>query len=633
MITHITKNNRSQYVKLFTKAAEALKKEYPAVYGDEVYGEEGFSITTLEEYFQNLEEIASCDTKFLRLPVDEELFDIDLNTRQITVPPTFKKSGLGVQGDDLAEVVYFRTDRFFDATDLNETFILIQWEAPSGAKMASPAYFQEVDSETDKLIFGWAVTKEMTGAPGTLKFSVSFIDYEQISPEGDEIDISKIEYRLGTLASTISINAGLNLAKQGIIKFENRLDDLRKRIKNTPIYPESAGVAELAIILDYLGFKWTEDVVYKNIEESLIDDPTSKGEIETGLPLQAISPKAGIISYKWYKEGVVDSISDGLNAIRYVPVTYSDAEKKEEAVYFIKTDEGFRHFEAGTDWWMDPETEEINPSLFEKISFVDVNGPGVYYAEITNKEGMKLSTLTTPKAIVPAPVEIDSIVVNVEKDANGKDKEILKKDETFVLSSALVFSEDDPYGLVSDEDSKKWHCDVHYQWLKDGVEIEGANGPTHIAVEDGRYSLKAANHWNKAVSQEVLSSNSRPVYYEAIKPVITSFLPEQWWKEEFRYALNNQSLTVQFEEIDQQTAEQYIEWRWSDNDEDPNSIPDDPDVWETIKDAEGNPVRGNVLAKEYVQRAGDYVAVVHNYISDNNKVETVSDIIHVYIAN
>lgn len=633
MITHITKNNRAQYVKLFTKAAEALKKEYPAVYGDNVYGEEGFSITTLEEYFQNLEEIANCDTKFLRLPVDEELFDIDLNTRQITVPPTFKKSGLGVQGDDLAEVVYFRADRFFDATDLNQTFILIQWEAPSGAKMASPAYFQEVDSETDKLIFGWAVTKEMTGAPGTLKFSVSFIDYEQISPEGDEIDISKIEYRLGTLASTISINAGLNLAKQGIIKFENRLDDLRKRIKNTPIYPESAGVAELAIILDYLGFKWTEDVVYKNIEESLVDDPTSEGEIETGLPLQAISQNAGIVTYKWYKDGVIDPISEGLNAIRYVPVTYSDADKKTEAVYFIKTDEGFRHFEDGTDWWMDADTEEINPSLFEKISFVDVDGPGIYYAEITNKEGMKLSTLTTPKAIVPAPVEINSIVVNVEKDANGNDKEILKKDEPFILSSTLVFSEEDPYGLVSDADSKKWYCDVHYQWLKDGVEIEGANGPTHTAVEDGRYSLKAANHWNKAVSQEVLSSNSRPVYYEAIKPVIISFLPEQWWKEEFRYALNNQSLTVQFEEIDQQTAEQYIEWRWSDNDEDPNSIPDDPDVWETIKDAEGNPVRGNVLPKEYVQRAGDYVAVVHNYISDNNKVETVSDIIHVYIAN
>lgn len=148
MITHITKDNRAKYVKLFAKATEALKASNSAIYPED------FSISSLEEYFQNLEELFNLDPKFLRLPVDEEMFEIDLNTRLITIPASFKKSGLGVQGDDLAEMVYFKVDRYFDATDLNETFIMIQWEAPSGKKMVSPAYFQEVDSETDKLIFG-----------------------------------------------------------------------------------------------------------------------------------------------------------------------------------------------------------------------------------------------------------------------------------------------------------------------------------------------------------------------------------------------------------------------------------------------------------------------------------------------
>lgn len=611
MITHITKNNRSQYVKLFAKATDALKKEYPAIYGDEAYGGEGFSITTLEEYFQNLEEIASCDTKFLRLPVDEELFDIDLNTRQITVPPTFKKSGLGVQGDDLAEVVYFRTDRFFDATDLNETFILIQWEAPSGAKMASPAYFQEIDSETDKLIFGWAVTKEMTAAPGTLKFSVSFIDYEQINPEGDEIDISKIEYRLGTLAATISINAGLNLAKQGIIKFENRLVDLQNRIKNTPIYPEKAGVADLAIILDYLGFKWDADVVYENIEESLIDDVTSEGKVETGLPLQAVSPNAGIISYKWFKEGVVDPIAQGLGSIRFVPVTYPEQDKKEEAVYFIKEGNGdFRHFEEGKDLWSDPDNGEPNPLLHEKISFVEVEGPGVYFAEVTNKEGMKVSTLTTPKAIVPAPTELEGLVVE------GND-EIFSAERPVVLEAIVDFVDDE-----------KIYQNVKYQWYRDGELVEGAEGASHNVVEAGEYTVKAENHWNKAVSEEIVSSNAWPVYPAAIVPVVVSFKPDAWMNEENKWAQAGQNLTVTFEPIDQVKSQQYVEWEWSDNDSVAGSIPDDPDTWVLLVDDEGNPIRGNVL--ENVQEPGDYRAVIHNYITENNKAETRTDIIQVY---
>ena len=91
-------------------------------------------ITTLEEYYNWLPEIKKDaegkPTIFTKLPLDEAHFEINPNTRAITIPAEFKKNGIAVQGDDLAEVVYFMIDRYFDAMDLNNTDIYIEWETP-----------------------------------------------------------------------------------------------------------------------------------------------------------------------------------------------------------------------------------------------------------------------------------------------------------------------------------------------------------------------------------------------------------------------------------------------------------------------------------------------------------------------
>lgn len=609
MITHITKDNRAKYTRLFAQAAEALKEGYKQNYPEE------FTISSLEEYFQNLEELVSLNTRFARIPVDEEMFEIDLNTRQINIPSTFKKVGLAVQGDDLAEVVYFKVDRFFDTTDLNETFIMIQWEAPSGRKMASPAYFQEVDSETDKLIFGWAVTKEMTTSPGALRFSVSFVDGQVVTNEDDDIqdvNIKDLTYRLSTLISSININTGLNLANQNIIKFENRLVDLRNRIKNTPIFGEEVGEAALALILNYRDFKWDEDKTIDNILTDLIDDPEADG-IETGLPLLAVSPNAGIISYKWVKENSEEQLAQGPGALRYFPVTYEEKDRYPEAVYFIKEGKDlYRYFDEERDTWMtllDDGSLIINPRLYERIAFLNVEGPGNYYAEITNKEGMKVSTLTTAKAIVPPPAEISSVVIEGENK-----NEIYKVGEPVLINSTISYA------------GNENHADPQFRWFVDGVEIEGANGASHAASVVGDYTVEVINHWNKAASAEKLS-NVWPIYPAAIKPVITSF--EASLKHPTQgFVLTGSDLTIGFEKIEQPKATQYINWFWSDNDDMPGSIDDDPDAWELIVDEEGNAVTGNVLPN--VQKPGDYKAVVYNIITENNKEETESEIIQVY---
>lgn len=593
MITHITKNNRAEYVKLFAKATDALKENNSTIYPDD------FSISSLEEYFQNLEELFALDPRFMRIPVDEEMFEIDLNTRQIVIPSSFKKSGLGVQGDDLAEVVYFKVDRFFDATDLNETFIMIQWEAPSGKKMVSPAYFQEVDSETDKLIFGWAVTKEMTTSPGILKFAVAFIDGEVKTEEGHALDIEKLTYRLGTLSNSINVNAGLSVGSQKVVQFENRLSDLKNRIKNTPILGGIIdGAAALAEILVYKGFGWDAETVYANIYEDLVDDPEAD-EVLNGLPLLAVSPNAGLISYEWYKEGVEDPIAQGPGAVRYFEVSYPESEKLNEAIYFVKEGEqNYRYFDEGKDIWEDLVERHL---LFEKIGFIPVSAPGKYFAKITNKEGMKISTLNTFEdlnvcAIIPGPTEIAEVIISASSD-------IFDEANPVMLESEVAFSEDDEY------------ANLHYQWYRDGAAIDGATQSALSANVVGDYGLSVINHWNGAVSAMVEAKNIVQIYPAAVIPEIISFTANSLL-EGTDYALVGATLTVEFKPIEQEKARQYVRWQYSDND----NVDDDSD-WEDIME-NGEYVEGNTFI---VPRAGDYRAVIYNYITDTNVQSITTD--------
>ncbi|MCI7444657.1 MAG: hypothetical protein MSA89_16540 [Clostridium sp.] len=135
MITYVNSENTVKYRKLFEEANKILKKHNEM--------QDGAEITTLEDYFGYITKLAKYDHddtsnnsptydpsknrqfKYTILPVDEEVFVIDANTRTITVPPSFKKNGISVKGDEIAEILYFEIDRYFDATDLNTKEIYI----------------------------------------------------------------------------------------------------------------------------------------------------------------------------------------------------------------------------------------------------------------------------------------------------------------------------------------------------------------------------------------------------------------------------------------------------------------------------------------------------------------------------
>jgi hypothetical protein len=134
------------------------------------------NVNNLESFFGSIQEIAALDSKFLRLPLDEPMFEIDANTRVISIPAHFKSNGLSVRGDNRAEMVFFSVDRYFDLTDLNNTNISINWKmgADSGKIEDLQKLFSSTDILPGKLVFGWPIEDIVTKKSGALSFAIEF---------------------------------------------------------------------------------------------------------------------------------------------------------------------------------------------------------------------------------------------------------------------------------------------------------------------------------------------------------------------------------------------------------------------------------------------------------------------------
>lgn len=160
--------------------------------------------TSLEQYFTRLGTlISNVDNpiKYLMLPLDEDPLEVDANTRTITVPANFKKSGVGVQGDIIAETLFLRIDRFFDYMDFLDAEAYVQWKLPDGKEGASIITHKDYESEHSlgKLILVWPLTGAVTEQTGNLQFSLRFI-----RRSGNEI-----VYSWNSLPCTISIKSAL----------------------------------------------------------------------------------------------------------------------------------------------------------------------------------------------------------------------------------------------------------------------------------------------------------------------------------------------------------------------------------------------------------------------------------------
>lgn len=272
MITKITPENTTKYKALFEKVSEILNLE-PA-------------ISTLDEYFQHLNEISLKDPSLIILPLDEEKFFIDGNSRKITVPQAFTKNGVGVQGDHYAEYIYFEIDRYFENIDFGSPSItaVVEFIDANQQKHFTKAWIKYTDEKSSKVTIGWPITQDVTSKAGSIKFSVRLF----------ELEGNSYKRSFGTLIGQLVVNPSLDFAisKAEIDNIQGKLDadvegEVLRRMINSPAADYSADKVVSPVFL----FRYKEGT---GATDSCFADA---GDV---LNVQAIAP--GSVTYSWFRD-------------------------------------------------------------------------------------------------------------------------------------------------------------------------------------------------------------------------------------------------------------------------------------------------------------------------------------------
>lgn len=162
-------------------------------------------ITDSHDYERFLSEIAETAPSVLkmRLPINEKIYDIDLNTRKISAP-----SFLGVTGDHSAEFIFFRMDRFYEMMDLADTIGVVLFKNANGEGYYQIIPYYDIYSEKNKIIFPWMVQAPAVISDGIVSFSFKFF---KIDPTAQ-----KLVYELNTEIARTRVLVGWAKADKAI---------------------------------------------------------------------------------------------------------------------------------------------------------------------------------------------------------------------------------------------------------------------------------------------------------------------------------------------------------------------------------------------------------------------------------
>lgn len=486
---------------MITKYKDSVRLAYQKLYEDINKASNGeIQIDNLESFFGYIQEIGELDKKFLRLPLDEPLFEIDANSRKITIPSDFAANGLSVQGDHLAETVFFSIDRYFDFMDLNNCNIRINWKI-GDVSGQSVNFSKSVDAEPGKIIFGWPVAKDLTGKSGTLSFAVEFYI------ERDNV----ISYSLNTLISTINIKEGLVLINPTVI---NVNDDILNMLSNSSFGEGEAEVPNLEWLTNGLVTNPDSTVALEfiNLAGNAIDNGDSQTLSSVPVKLYARA-QAGAADIKYSTPAGKDDPVD-----EYVLVSKKDNDDnripldpagtyyvKEGSVYNIASSEDIRT-------WNNPDVAILNKrELYARYSTIEVNGVGEYYIQaqgiIFDKDNKKIGQGAlehTPTVICPgpdAPAEITITSDNSNLEDEGYDIDLSMADSVAFLTgdavtlTATASGYDNKDAYEAPDVGVEPKALVQYIWYKDGNEtpintskwIRPTENNSFVVNEEGKY--------------------------------------------------------------------------------------------------------------------------------------------------
>lgn len=387
--------------------------------------------------------------KFLMLPLDEAPFEINANSRQITIPDNFKKYGVSLHGDQIAETLLFRVDRFFDFNDLLTTTIFVQWTRPgpepeSEREGASLITLIDYETEPGKLLLGWPLTSEITKAPGPLKFSLRFFKKD---PE-----TKKISYSFNTLTTQVTINPALHPSINDNLKIDEASSLFHQAITDSP--SSSSTPAERPKFLDY-GNLPTQAWVDNN------DTLTFAVSSYTG--------DTGVLTYQWYKANITGVDEEG-NYITENTVEITSAAKTElRPTKDTSKDNTKAYFTKGETAEGDPYSGNIiageldlqvvgvsditGEVIYERYSTYSVPASpaeivGLYYVIASNRAGTSIEKQRSNYCEVPRPKTL------VFETKNALPERAFIDDKGAVALTAIATPDDAA------------HASITYQWLK-----------------------------------------------------------------------------------------------------------------------------------------------------------------------
>lgn len=393
MITKITPENTTKYKILFEKVNKILGLPKKNEQGSEIP-----AISTLDEYFQHLNEISLKDPSLIILPLDEEKFSIDGNSRKITVPQAFTKNGVGVQGDHYAEYIYFEIDRYFENIDFGSPSItaVVEFIDANQQKHFTKAWIKYTDEKSSKVLIGWPITQDVTSKAGSIKFSVRLF----------ELDGNSYKRSFGTLIGQLVVNPSLDFAisKAEIDNIQGNLnDDVENEVLRRMIDSPAADYSKDKVVSPVFLFRYKEGV-----------GPNDSCSADAGdvLKVQAIAP--GSVTYSWFKDKTpitAERVYKQLTAFKENVLIYENKGTDEAPVYRL-ADVSEETFATGGPYY-ESYSEYILPSSKDGETMSDITGTYRCVAQ-NSMYGFPRSsdeTLNIPEGWTADDCKIGSVVV------------------------------------------------------------------------------------------------------------------------------------------------------------------------------------------------------------------------------
>lgn len=525
-------DNVNLYNEMFAKAKRDYDKEYKT----------DISITDLESFFHYVRQLAEINPNFTRLPLDEEPFRINGNTRSIIIPEAFKKLA-GVSGDHTAETIWFEVDRYFDAIDLQTQNVYIEWKhLTTGKKGLHAPYTKDYESRPNKILFPWVLTKDVT-TPGVVEFSVRFYT----------LDNETIDYSLGTLSAKINISDTLNFDltpeledEINILTEKDGYNSILKRLSNNIIYggqysgqpiifvdldnkTHNKNVVLLTAVDKYpkRGNAEGYDIVCGEME--LLDD---EGEANI-LKASGSSPDSGKITYRWQKADLnfttgIEWGSIGADYIHSEYVKTLDTEYNENKQYYIENPDypsGHPFIEFGAES-EDVDAEQMK-KLYEYLSTYTPDSVGYYKVEITNTVGVAVDK--DGKPVPTNPSSIDTKVVRIPKAQKvglGVGPYITRLNSDYVDGKEEVTLQAKNVTNIPTKGTIKYHWYKEENGKKE--QIDETNNDSYSLIGEnveGTYYLQIHHNRNNTVSQSDYATYAVVAQAQQAKIIEDSYPP------------------------------------------------------------------------------------------------------------